>query len=332
MSTLTMELLSLKLESSGDLTTTSLALVFAVRFPDKGFGFSSIPLSKAGCGTGPHASLVTQLSPWSMDCGRVPRFPLGLGALVSGVSWAQCCKLFHNCSNSAPTSPLLLNTYSSWFAAPLLAALGVSSGEGEANILAGVLVLDGWGSCCGCFSRIFGVGGPFLDLGWLAKGSAGSTLVGGHVSVLARRRGGSGGSRRCCGLFSVAKHRREGSGGSRRRWGSLSVAKYRREGSGGSRRRWEPLSVANHRRNRSVGSAFALGPPFASGVGSNGPGGPACACVVSGFAGNSCWGTGRSSCSLLLCGGVQWDLCWGAGSILIPLIRFRIFLPGPPPT
>ena len=135
LSTLTMELLSLELEASGDLTTTSLALIFAMRFPDKGFGFSSIPLSKAGCGTGPHASLVSQLSPWSVDCGRVPRFPLGLGALVSGVSWAQCFKLFHNCSNSAPTSPLLLNTYSFWFVAPLLAAPGLRSGEGEANTL-----------------------------------------------------------------------------------------------------------------------------------------------------------------------------------------------------
>ena len=74
LSTLTMRLLSPKLEASGDLTTTSLALVFAVRFPDKGFGFSSIPLSKAGCGTGPHASLVLLLSPWSVDCGRVQGF------------------------------------------------------------------------------------------------------------------------------------------------------------------------------------------------------------------------------------------------------------------
>ena len=96
LSTLTMRLLSPKLEASGDLTTTSLALAFAVRFPYKGFGFSSIPLSKAGCGTWPQASLVSQLSPWPVDCGRVPRLPLGLGALVSGVSWAQCFKLFHN--------------------------------------------------------------------------------------------------------------------------------------------------------------------------------------------------------------------------------------------
>ena len=28
-------------------------------------------------------------------------------------------------------------------------------------------------------------------------------------------------------------------------------------------------------------------------------------------------------------GCVQWDLCWGVGSILVPFVRFRIFLPGP---
>ena len=330
LSTLTRRLLSLKLEASGDLTTTSLALVFAERFPDKGFGFSSIPLSKAGCGTWPQASLVSQLSPWPVDCGRVPRFPLGLGALVSGVSWAQCFKLFHNFSNSAPISPLLLNTYSFWFAAPLMVALGLSFGEGEVNILAGVLVLGGWGSCCGCFPKISGFGGPFLDLCWLAKGSGGSALVGGHISVLARCRGGSGGSRWHRGPLSVAKHRREGSGGSRRCWEPLSVAKHRRGGSGGSRWRWEPLSVANHRRIRSVGSASVLGTTFVYCI--DAPGGPGHACVVSRFAGNLCWGTGRSSCSLLLCGGVQWDLCWGAGLISIPLIRFRIFLPGSPKT
>ena len=88
LSTLTMELLSPKLEAYGDLTTTSLVLVFVVRFPDKGFGFSFIPLSKAGCGTGPHASLVPLLSPWSVDCDRVPRFPSSLGALFGEVSWA----------------------------------------------------------------------------------------------------------------------------------------------------------------------------------------------------------------------------------------------------
>ena len=41
-------------------------------------------------------------------------------------------------------------------------------------------------------------------------------------------------------------------------------------------------------------------------------------------------GTRRLLCSLLLYGGVQWDLCWGTGSSLIPLIRFGIFLPGSP--
>ena len=90
LSTLTMELLSLKLEASWDLTTTSLTLASAVRFPDRGFGISSIPLSKAGYGIDiePHAILVPLLSPWSVDCDRVPRFPSSLGALVSEVSWA----------------------------------------------------------------------------------------------------------------------------------------------------------------------------------------------------------------------------------------------------
>ena len=196
-----MGLLSPKRETSGDLTTTSLTLAFAVRFSNKVFGFSPIPLSKAGCGPGPHASLVSLLSPWSVDCGRVPRFPLGLGALVSGVSWAQRCKLFHNCSNSAPISPLLLNTYSFGFAASLLAVSSLSSGEGEANILSGVLVLGGWGACCGCFPRFCGVDGPFLELGLPAKGSAGSALAGGHFSVLARCRGGPEGSVGAGGSF-----------------------------------------------------------------------------------------------------------------------------------
>ena len=162
LSILTMELLSFKLEASGDLITTSLALAFAVRFPDKGFGFSSIPLPKAGCGTGPHASLVSQLSPWSVDCGRVQRFSLNLGALVSGVSWAQRCKLFRKYSNSAPISPLLLNTYSLGFAASLLADSSLGSVEGEASLLVGMLVLGGGGACCDCCPGICGADAPLL--------------------------------------------------------------------------------------------------------------------------------------------------------------------------
>ena len=44
------------------------------------------------------------------------------------------------------------------------------------------------------------------------------------------------------------------------------------------------------------------------------------------------WGTGRLSCFLLLCGGVQWDLHWGAGSVSISFIIFRILLPDTPNT
>ena len=99
---------------------------------------------------------------------------------------------------------------------------------------------------------------------------------------------------------------------------------------GGSLRCCGLFSGAIRRRKRSRGSAFAWGSPSGFSSRINGPRRPARVCVLSGFVGDAYWGTGRSSCSLLLCGRVQWDLCWGAGSISIPLIRFRIFLPAPP--
>ena len=86
--TLTVLLQQLKLEASRDLTTTSLTLMCPVRFPGKGFGFSFVPLSKSGWGTRPYASLVSLVSPWSVDCGKVPRFPSGLGASECEVSLA----------------------------------------------------------------------------------------------------------------------------------------------------------------------------------------------------------------------------------------------------
>ena len=67
LSTLTTLLLSPKLEASGDLTTVSLTLAFPERITDKSFGFSSITISKAGCRHVPHASLVSLVSPWSVD-------------------------------------------------------------------------------------------------------------------------------------------------------------------------------------------------------------------------------------------------------------------------
>ena len=80
LSTLIRSLQLLKLEAYGDLTTTSLTLVYPVRFPDKGFEFSSIPLSKSGWGTRPYASLVSLVSPWPMDCEKVPIFLSGLSS------------------------------------------------------------------------------------------------------------------------------------------------------------------------------------------------------------------------------------------------------------
>ena len=86
LSTLTVKLLSLKLEASEDLTTTSLTLVLAVRFPDKGFGFHPSPSPRLRVALG--NMLAPLLSPWSVDCDRVPRLPSSLGALVGEVSWA----------------------------------------------------------------------------------------------------------------------------------------------------------------------------------------------------------------------------------------------------
>ena len=134
---------------------------------------------------------------------------------------------------------------------------------------------------------------PFWSyVGMFANGSTGSALALGHFSVLVRRREGSG--------------------------GPLSV--------------WGPFSVATRQRKKFAGSALALGPQCWFGSRLNRFRRPARVCVLSVFKGDTYWDTGRSSRSLLLCGGVQWDLCWGAGSISIPLIRFRIFLSGPPNT
>ena len=125
-------------------STTSLTLAFQLRFPDKGFGFSSIPLSKVGCGARPHASLVSLFSPWSVDCDRVQRFPSSLDALVSGNSWAERCILFRKKLNSAPIS-LLLNKYSFEVAVPPLIASSLGSDGIEDGLMVGMLVLGGGG-------------------------------------------------------------------------------------------------------------------------------------------------------------------------------------------
>ena len=61
-------------------------------------------------------------------------------------------------------------------------------------------------------------------------------------------------------------------------------------------------------RKRSRGSTLALGPSFGFGSRLNMPRRPARVCVLTRFVGDTYWVTGRLSCSLLLCGGVQWDL------------------------
>ena len=98
---------------------------------------------------------------------------------------------------------------------------------------------------------------------------------------------------------------------------------------------WGHFSDAGRRREGSGKSAFARGLQSWLDSRPNGPGRSGRVCVLSEkslLIGTTQWGTGHSSCSLLLCGGVQWDLRWGTGSIIFLLIRFRIFLPAPPNT
>ena len=118
--------------------------------------------------------------------------------------------------------------------------------------------------------------------------------------------------------------------GPRLLWGTFQCSFDVARGLGGPLSVWGAFSVATCQRKKFAGSALALGPQCWFGSRLNRFRRPARVCVLSVFKGDTYWDTGRSSRSLLLCGGVPWDLCWRAGSILITLIRFRIFLPGPP--
>ena len=107
------------------------------------------------------------------------------------------------------------------------------------------------------------------------------------------------------------------------------------KGSVGSVLAWGHFSVASRRRKGSGGSALARGAQFRFGSCRIGPGRPARVCVLSDLW--RIWGIRTGARNVRRAPdyyvvGYSGIYAGGAGSILIPFIRFRIVLPGPPST